>query len=106
MTDEAFEQLVAEGYNSLPKWVTETIQNVALVVENEPSEELRKKEHLRNDETLLGYYTGVPLSERGDRRGCRSPTRLRPCCSARDAADASRRSRRRYIARRIFRQLL
>jgi len=64
-----FERLVAEGYERLPEWVRENIRNVALLVEDEPSEEDREAEGLQREETLLGLYKGVPLSERGSDYG-------------------------------------
>ncbi len=69
MDMDAFERLVVEGYEKLPAWVQEKIKNVALLIEDEPSEEVRKREGLGGDETLLGYYHGVPLSERGSEYG-------------------------------------
>jgi predicted Zn-dependent protease with MMP-like domain len=69
MQREEFEKLVAEGFERLPQWVREKISNVALLVENEPSEEDRKAEGLSDDETLLGLYKGIPLSARGDMYG-------------------------------------
>ncbi len=64
-----FERLIADGYERLPEWVRSKIQNVALLIEEWPSEEVRMREGLRQDETLLGYYQGVPLSERGELYG-------------------------------------
>jgi predicted Zn-dependent protease with MMP-like domain len=64
-----FEQLVAEGYERLPEWVREKIKNVALLVEDEPSQEDREAEGLADDETLLGLYKGIPLSARGENYG-------------------------------------
>jgi len=69
MTDEEFEKLIEAGYEQLPEWVREKIQNVALLVEDEPSDEVRKIEQLRDDDTLLGYYQGIPLTERGEHYG-------------------------------------
>ena len=69
MRDKEFEKLIAEGFEQLPQWVREKIQNVALLVEEEPSEEDRKREGLSDDETLLGLYKGVPLSSRGEMYG-------------------------------------
>ena len=66
MQRKAFERLVEEGFERLPQWVREKIKNVAVLVEDEPSNEVRKKEGLRDNETLLGYYQGIPLSERGE----------------------------------------
>ncbi len=60
-----FEKLVAEGFERLPEWVREKIRNVALLIEDEPSDEDRKLQELEDDETLLGLYKGIPLSERG-----------------------------------------
>ena len=64
-----FETSVEEGYRRLPEWVRAKIQNVALLIEDEPSEEDRKLQSLGDDETLLGLYKGVPLSERGSHYG-------------------------------------
>lgn len=69
MPDHQFEQLIEEGFEQLPAWVREKIQNVAILVEDQPSEEVRKIEGLGDDETLLGYYQGIPLTERGEHYG-------------------------------------
>jgi len=69
MSREEFEKLAAEGYEKLPQWVRLKIKNVALLVENEPSDEVREREGLTEHETLLGYYHGIPLSERGENYG-------------------------------------
>lgn len=53
----------------MPQWVREKIKNVAVLVEDEPSPEDRKAEGLAEDETLLGLYKGIPLTERGDLYG-------------------------------------
>lgn len=64
-----FETLVAEGFERLPKQVREKIRNVAFLVEGEPSRKDKANEGLRDDETLLGLYKGVPLSFRGEEYG-------------------------------------
>lgn len=69
MTREQFEKLIEEGYEKLPEWVREKISNVAILVENEPSEEERREQGLSDDETLLGLYKGIPLSARGENYG-------------------------------------
>ena len=69
MTHTEFETLVAEGFERLPEWVRNKIKNVALLVEDEPSDEIRRRETLAEDETLLGYYQGIPLTARGDHYG-------------------------------------
>jgi predicted Zn-dependent protease with MMP-like domain len=69
MNSEEFDALIAEGFEKLPEGVREKIKNVALLVEDEPSAEERKKEGLSDDETLLGLYKGIPLSARGENYG-------------------------------------
>jgi len=69
MERKEFEKLVGEAFERLPQWVREKIQNVALLVEEEPSQEDRKAEGLSDDETLLGLYKGIPLSARGEHYG-------------------------------------
>ncbi len=69
MRRNEFEKLVAEGFERLPQWVQEKIENVGLLVEDEPSEEVRAREGLEKYETLLGYYQGIPLAARGEQYG-------------------------------------
>jgi len=69
MPKNKFEKLVAEGFERLPQWVRDKIKNVALLIENEPSQEDRGAEGLSDDETLLGLYKGIPLSARGEGYG-------------------------------------
>ncbi len=64
MERTAFERMVEEGFDRLPERVRKRIENVALLVENEPSEEIRALEKLAPDETLLGLYQGVPRNAR------------------------------------------
>jgi len=66
MHEEEFEKLVSEAYEKLPQWVRDKIQNVAVLTEDEPSDEDRRLQGLGDDETLLGLYKGIPLSARGD----------------------------------------
>lgn len=69
MYRDEFEKLVVEGYEKLPAWVRDKIQNAAILVEDEPSEEDRRLQGLGEEETLLGLYKGIPLSERGELYG-------------------------------------
>lgn len=64
-----WEQMIQRGVDTLPKQFREKIKNVAILLEDEPSMELRMREGLAEDETLLGFYHGIPLSERGDGYG-------------------------------------
>jgi len=67
MTREEFEQLVEEEFlNAIPEKFRQHIKNVAFLVEDEPSQEVRKQEGLLAGETLLGLYHGIPTPMRGD----------------------------------------
>jgi predicted Zn-dependent protease with MMP-like domain len=57
-----FEDLVAEALDSLPEEVARAMQNVEVVVEDEPPPEMIKG--LSRGTTLLGLYHGVPLTNR------------------------------------------
>ncbi len=65
MTRDEFSTLTEECYDRLPEWVRTKIQNVAILIEDEPSEDIRREENLGPDETLLGLYQGTPLTARG-----------------------------------------
>lgn len=56
MERKRFEELVDQAMAGLPRWVRERLDNVAVIVEEEPPED---------DRALLGLYEGVPLTERG-----------------------------------------
>jgi predicted Zn-dependent protease with MMP-like domain len=67
MTREEFEELVAAEFEkAIPEKFRPHIKNVAFLVEDEPSTELRQREGLSDDDTLLGYYHGIPTPMRGD----------------------------------------
>lgn len=62
-------QLIADGLTALHKKYRDRIHNVAILLEDEPSDDVRRKENLADDETLLGLYQGIPLPERGEGYG-------------------------------------
>lgn len=69
MTEEEFKRIAGEVWEAMPKRSRQKVENVALLVEDEPSEEVRTREGLREGETLLGLYHGVPNTERGSEYG-------------------------------------
>ncbi len=70
MTRGEFEKLVEEEFpKAVPEKFHALIQNLAFIVEDEPSKDVRAAEHLGEDETLLGYYRGIPHTARGDNYG-------------------------------------
>lgn len=50
----------------MPEHFARRIDNVALLIEDEPDEALRAEEGLTAEETLLGLYRGIPLTGRGE----------------------------------------
>lgn len=66
MDQEFFEQIAREELARIPLRFAKRIHNVALLIEDEPNEEVRKLQGLGTGETLLGLYRGIPATERGD----------------------------------------
>lgn len=64
VSPDVFEKMVADAIDSLPERFTKYLNNVAIVWDDEPSSEQRKKLHLRGDQTLFGLYEGIPLTGR------------------------------------------
>ena len=62
MDDASFRDLVAEALDSLPEDITDLMDNVEVVVEDEPPAESLAT--LGRGGTLLGEYRGFPLTER------------------------------------------
>lgn len=61
--------MVERAVEALPSTFRDKIANVAILLEDEPSKEVRNREALADNETLLGLYHGIPLSLRGDGYG-------------------------------------
>jgi predicted Zn-dependent protease with MMP-like domain len=60
MNRSQFEAVVREAINSLPDWVHDALDNVEVLVVDEPDEE-----HDPEGQGLLGLYIGLSLPERG-----------------------------------------
>jgi predicted Zn-dependent protease with MMP-like domain len=95
MDRERFESLVVEALEQLPEEFQPYIENVAVVIEDAPSDELLRSMGMNpRHDTLFGLYEGIPMSGRGFgfgnrlpdkitiyylplRRACRTPDRIR-----------------------------
>jgi predicted Zn-dependent protease with MMP-like domain len=63
MRSEEFESLVEEALDSLPEQFASLLHNIAIVVEEEPSDD--DLDVLEDDDAeLLGIYRGTPMTER------------------------------------------
>jgi len=67
ITDQLFQELIDKAFDSLPKVHRDRVQNVAILFADAPTPEQRQELLLRHDQTLLGLYEGVPLSQRQGR---------------------------------------
>jgi predicted Zn-dependent protease with MMP-like domain len=76
MTRDRFNSLVAEAIDTIPARFAREVKNVAIVIEDEPPDELLEEMEIGPDEMLLGLYQGVPLTERGWGHGNTLPDRI------------------------------
>lgn len=64
VSDEQFDAIISKAMDSLPKGHMAAIKNVAIVYEDEPTEQQRQELQLQCHQTLFGLYQGVPLARR------------------------------------------
>lgn len=60
-----FESLAARALDSLPAWIHEHMQNVAVLIQDWPTAEQLRRVRVGPGRTLLGLYEGIPLIKRG-----------------------------------------
>ena len=76
MTRAEFERLVREAVSLIPPRFRREMQNLALVVEAEPSAELLDEMGIEPPDSLYGLYQGTPLPERTWDFGNNLPDRI------------------------------
>jgi predicted Zn-dependent protease with MMP-like domain len=76
MDRRAFERLVAEALNELPKAFQEKLANVQVVVEAWPDRETMRRIGTRHPAGLLGLYHGVPQTKRDHNYGLVLPDKI------------------------------
>jgi predicted Zn-dependent protease with MMP-like domain len=77
MNREEFERVVAKALDGLPTEVAAFLENVAVVVEDEPTEEDLVEAGLDpENDTLFGIYQGLALPDRGGSYGNVLPDRI------------------------------
>ncbi len=64
LPDAQFESLVAEALDDLPPFFQAQMNNIVVLVETWPSRRVLRQMDVPPGETLLGLYTGIPLTER------------------------------------------
>jgi predicted Zn-dependent protease with MMP-like domain len=73
---ERFEELVQEALDSIPEALWETIDNLAVTVEEWPTRAQLQSTGVQPRHTLLGLYEGVPLTGRTHYYGLVPPDKI------------------------------
>ncbi len=76
MSRDEFKSLVEEAIDTIPRRFARHVRNLAMVIEDEPSDELLREMEIEPSDTLLGLYQGTPLPERGWGYGNQLPDRI------------------------------
>lgn len=76
MNRDAFERAVSAAIDELPKDLLRQIANVAFVVEELPDDETLDMADLDDPMELLGFYHGIPLTERTSNYGMVLPDKI------------------------------
>ena len=76
MDRKKFEWLVARAVEDLPEEFLVRLENIDVVVEDQPTPEQMRHLGLRRGEALLGLYEGVPHTERGGHYGLVPPDKI------------------------------
>ena len=65
MDREKFEELVDRAIKSLPAEFLDYLDNVEVLVDDQPTASQLRKSKLKANQTLLGLYEGIPQTRRG-----------------------------------------
>jgi predicted Zn-dependent protease with MMP-like domain len=76
MTRDRFRALVQEALAGIPQEFRDALENIAIVVEDEPTREQLAEVGIEPPDTLYGLYEGTPLTERGWADGNRLPDKV------------------------------
>jgi predicted Zn-dependent protease with MMP-like domain len=73
---EEFRQLVDEALETIPDRFRDAMRNIAIVIEDEPSNAQLAEVGIEPPDTLLGLYEGTPLPERQWAHGNTLPDKI------------------------------
>ncbi len=76
MTRSEFEEQVLRALRSIPRRFRDAMQNIAIVVEDEPGRALLREMEIEPPDSLFGLYQGTPLTERRWDHGNSLPDRI------------------------------
>jgi predicted Zn-dependent protease with MMP-like domain len=91
MRRDEFRRYVDEALATIPARFRQALQNIAIVVEDEPTTDVLAEVGIAPPDTLLGLYQGTPLTERSWAHGNALPDKItiyqRPIEEASDDED-------------------
>lgn len=64
MEIEKFEKLVNEGIKAIPEKILKKLENVDIVIEDEPTAYQSRKIKIKRGSILFGLYEGIPQNKR------------------------------------------
>lgn len=76
MNRAEFERRVTDALATIPRRLRAAMKNIAIVVEDEPTDELLREMEIKAPDTLFGLYQGTPLTERHWDYGNALPDRI------------------------------
>jgi predicted Zn-dependent protease with MMP-like domain len=76
MKRDAFRALVDRALETIPDHFRDAMDNIAIVVEDEPSPDVLADVGVEPPDTLFGLYQGTPLTERGWAHGNALPDKI------------------------------
>lgn len=65
LTDARFDQLITKAMDELPQDYIKGLNNVNIIMADDPTPEQKEKMKIREGVVLLGLYEGIPLTSRG-----------------------------------------
>jgi predicted Zn-dependent protease with MMP-like domain len=76
MTHAEFQRRVQAALADIPQEFRDALSNIAIVIEDEPSDRQLEDLGIEPPDTLYGLYEGTPLTERGWADGNRLPDKI------------------------------
>ena len=91
LSSQEFDRLVEQAISGLPGEFRRHLENVIVEVQRRPSRRLLEEQEVPPGETLLGFYDGVPLTEKSVEDIVEMPERIlifkepiESCCDTRE----------------------
>ena len=100
-----FEKIVREGIKVIPERFLRKLNNVAIVVENEPAPNQKKKLNINANLTLYGLYEGVPRIFRGVNYSAVLPDKITIFQKPIEAAAGSKEDMREMVKNTIWHEI-